>query len=36
VVENIIEGKLKGYYEDKVLYNMDYLLSPEEEITVFW
>ena len=35
VVEKIIEGKLKRFYQDSVLSLMDYILSPDgEEISV--
>ena len=34
VVKKIMEGKLAGYYEDNVLYDMEYLLGEGEDMNV--
>ena len=34
VVNKIMDGKMAGYYGDKVLYDMEYLLNSDEDMTV--
>lgn len=36
IVENIIQGKLKKFYQENVLMNMDFILDGDDGSTVFY
>jgi len=34
IIEKIMDGKLKNYYQDHVLYDMEYILNYDDAMTV--